>query len=99
MFATIRRYKGSAGSTDEVVRRVEQGLVPIITSQPGFVSYTAIDDGQGGAISVSVYQDRAAAEAANATAAEWVKHNIAELVAPADVIVGEVRVAATAARV
>jgi hypothetical protein len=37
MFTTIRRYQmKQPGQIDEVVRRVEKGLVPIVASQPGF---------------------------------------------------------------
>ncbi len=97
MFATIRRYQGKPGNTEEVMRRVQQRLVPMLTIQRGFVSYYAIDAGNDVAVSVSIYADRAAAEAANQSAASWVKQNLGDLVGPADVTVGEVRVSATAA--
>jgi hypothetical protein len=97
MFTTIRRYQlKQPGQTAEVVRRVEKGLVPIITKQPGFVSYAAVDAGEGVEISVSVYQDRAAADAANQAAASWVKANLADLLGPAEVTMGERVVAASA---
>lgn len=97
MFATIRRYQGKPGNTEEVIRRVQQGLIPMLTIQRGFVSYHAIDAGNDVAISVSIYADRAAAEAANQAAASWVKQNLGDLVGPSDVTVGEVRASATAA--
>jgi heme-degrading monooxygenase HmoA len=99
MFATIRRYQGKPGNTEEVIRRVQQGLIPMLTIQRGFVSYHAIDAGNDVAISVSIYADRAAAEAANQSATSWVKQNLRDLVVPGDVTVGEVRASATAARV
>ena len=99
MFATIRRYQGKPGQTEETIRRVEQGLVPILSKQRGFVSYHAIDAGNDVAVSVSLYDDRAAADAANQAAAAWVTQNLADLVGSADVTVGEVRVSATAAHV
>ncbi len=92
MFAAIRRYRVKSGNTGELMRRVEQGLVPMLSIQRGFVSYHAIDDGQDGAISVSIYANRAAAEGANESAASWVTQNLGDLVGPADVTVGEVRV-------
>lgn len=97
MFATIRRYQGRPGQTDEVVRRVKDGLIPIISRQPGFVSYHAIDAGNDVAISISIYQTGDAADAANAAAASWVRANLAELVGPAEVSMGEVVVSATPA--
>lgn len=99
MFATIRRYQAKPGQTDEALRRVQEGLVPILTQQPGFVSYAVIDAGGDVSISVSLYDDRAAAEAANSTAGTWVRENLADLVGPANVTVGEVRIAGAATRV
>lgn len=96
MFATVRRYQGKPGHFEETVRRVQQGLIPILSQQPGFVSYYAVDGGNDVAASVSIYQSRAAADAANAEAASWVKSHLTELVGPAEVTVGEVRASATA---
>ena len=99
MVATIRRYQGKPGNTEEVIRRVQHGLIPMLTIQRGFVSYYAIDAGNDVAISVSIYADRPAADAANQSTASWVKQNLGDLVGPADLTVGEVRVSATAAHI
>jgi hypothetical protein len=53
MFVTTRRYQGKPGQTDDTVRRVKAGLLPILTQQTGFGSYAAIDAGNGVAVSVS----------------------------------------------
>ena len=99
MFATIRRYKGTPGQTDETIRRVQAGLVPILTRQRGFVSYHAIDAGHDVAVSVSIYTDRAAAEAGNQAAMEWVKQNLAgQIAGGAELTLGEVRVSAVGAQ-
>ena len=89
MFVTIRRYQAK-GSVEDVARRVQKGLIPIVSKQPGFVSYYAINAGNNVALSVSVYQDRAAAEAANKEAAGWVHENLAGLVGNVEVTMGEV---------
>lgn len=60
MFATIRSYQEKSGNTEELFRRIQQGLIPMLTIQRGFVSYYAIDAGNDIAISVSIYADRAA---------------------------------------
>jgi len=99
MFATIRRYNVKPGQMSEVVRRVKEGLVPIVSRQQGFVSYEAIDAANNVALSVSFYQSRAAADAANREAAGWVQANLAHLIAPIDIIVGEVVADASMARV
>jgi heme-degrading monooxygenase HmoA len=98
MFATIRRYTVRPGQMSEVIRRVRQGLVPIISTHPGFASYHAIDAGNSIALSVSFYQSRAAADAANKDAAAWVHANLSDLTTPIDVTVGEVVADAAAAR-
>jgi len=90
MFATIRRYQVKKGALAEIAPKVQSGLVPILSRQPGFIAYHAIDGGHDVAISVSIYQDRASADAANAAAADWVKANIAALTGPAEITVGEV---------
>ena len=73
--------------------------MPILVRQRGFVSYHAIDAGHDVAVSVSIYADRAAAEAGNQAAAEWVKKNLAGLIAGgAEVTLGEVRISAIGAQ-
>ena len=99
MFATIRRYQGKPGQIKEVSRRVQQSLVPILSKQKGFVSYHVVDAGSDVVISISLYHDRAAAEAANTAASQWVQANIADLVGTAQVTVGEVIVSAVGASV
>jgi hypothetical protein len=94
MFASIRRYQGKPGQTAEAIRRVKAGLIPILVKQPGFRAYHAVEAAGDVAASVSMYETRAAAEAANQAAASWVKENLAELVGPADVTVGEVMASA-----
>jgi ketosteroid isomerase-like protein len=96
MYASIRRYQGQPGQTEETIRRVKQGLLPLLTAQPGFTSYAALDAGNDVAVSVSLYESRVAADAANRAAASWVKSNLADLVGPGEVIVGEVLVSANA---
>lgn len=95
MFVTIRRYQGRPGQTEETMRRVKGGLLPILVRQPGFSSYTALDAGSNVAVSVSAYTTRAAAEAANQAAGSWVKSNLTDLVSQADVTVGDVLIAET----
>jgi heme-degrading monooxygenase HmoA len=90
MFVSIRRYQVKPGSISEVASRVQKGLVPLLSTQPGFVSYQAVDPGNNTALSISVYQDRASADAANKTAAQWVQSNLSGLISAVDVSVGEV---------
>jgi hypothetical protein len=47
MYASIRRYKMDPGSVDELMRRVNEGFVPIISKGPGFLAYYAVNAGGG----------------------------------------------------
>ena len=90
MHAVIRRYEG-VKSVDEAVRRVEQGLQPLIQQVPGYVAYWGIDAGDGVVASISVFQDQKGAEEATQRVRSWVQENVAELFPnPPQVTVGEV---------
>ena len=91
MYATIRRYRLAEGaSVEELMNRVQQGFVPIVSRVPGFVAYHAIDVGDGVLVSVSVFDGRDSAEESTRRAAEWVEQELTELVAgPPEVEHGE----------
>src|SRR6476659_9396582 len=94
MFITMRRYQTKSTNADEITRRVQTGLLPILSRQPGFHWYKAVDAGNDTIVSLSAYDSRSAAESANQAAAGWVKDNLADLVGPVDVTVGDVVLAA-----
>jgi heme-degrading monooxygenase HmoA len=85
MFAAIRYYQAEPPSVDEVVRRVQEGFVPLIRDTPGFVSYLLLipSEREDEVVSVSVFEDRRGAEESNEKAAEWVAQNLSELLRPA----------------
>ena len=93
MYASIRRYSTVKGASAELAQRVNQGFLPIISSAPGFIAYYVVDAGNDEVASVSIFQDQAGAEASNREAADWVKANLATLVAGApDITAGVVTV-------
>jgi hypothetical protein len=95
MYASVRRYR-IAGSVEELMRRVQEGFVPIVRQTPGFVAYYAIDGGDGTVASVSIFQDRSGAEASNERAAAWVRANLAELLPHSpEITAGDVSIAET----
>ena len=93
MYTAIRRLKVQPGVFDEVVQRDESGLVPIFRSVPGFVEFALVQVGEDVGVSISVFETQEQAEEANRRAADWVKENVAPLVAgpPEIVAVGEMR--------
>ena len=57
MYATIRRYK--AKSSQDLIRKVNEGFIPTISKAPGFIAFYAIDSGTGELASISVFETKA----------------------------------------
>jgi len=93
MYAAIRRIKVQPGSTDEVVQLAESGLMPIISSVPGFVEYVGVQVGEDVALTISLFETQEQVEESTRRAAEWIKQNMAPFAAgPQEIVaVGEVR--------
>ena len=93
MYATIRSYASDGGLVDALVEN-ESAVRDLLTGIDGFRAYYMVRTAGGGAVSVSVYDDAAGAEASNAAAAGWVRENLPDLAAggPPDTTAGEVAV-------
>jgi antibiotic biosynthesis monooxygenase len=90
MFAAIRRYHTDPESIEEVVRKVNEDFVPLISDMPGFVVYIALNAGQGEYGTVSVFEDQASAEESNRVAERWVEENLGGLLPAPEFAAGEV---------
>jgi hypothetical protein len=71
MYGTIRRYKLS--KPKEFNEKVNSSFINIIRTVPGFISYIAIDEGDGWWASMSLFETREGIVASDRLAAEWVK--------------------------
>jgi hypothetical protein len=93
MYATVRNYASGGGLVDVLVER-ESEVRDLLTGIDGFRAYYMLRTENGGAISVSVYDDAAGAEASNVAAAGWVRDNLPDLAAagPPQTTAGEVAV-------
>lgn len=92
-YAVIRRYQVTPAVADEIVRRAEDGFVPIISQMPGFATYTIVDAGNGVLATASSFESEEQARASTQRAADWVKDNIASLVPnPPEVFAGAIKV-------
>ena len=81
MYMSIRHYDGiDASKIDELISVVISGFLPIISKAPKFVSYQAIDCGNGEVAAITVFEDNASLEESNQLAADWVRDNIAHLI-------------------
>ena len=76
MHAAIRQYSGSG--TEELFDALEQRepeVRELISTVPGFVSYTAVRTADGGT-TVTVCQDKEGTDESTRRAAAWVDENI-----------------------
>jgi heme-degrading monooxygenase HmoA len=74
MIARMATYR-SSGDPYDLVKRAEQGILPLFQDQAGFRAYSIAIDGDD-VLSLSVWENRADAEAGNAVAADWVAENM-----------------------
>ena len=88
MVARIAMYTYS-GDAQELGRRAEAGILPILEAQPGFRSYS-VAIGEDKVFSSSAWDSRAEAETGNAAVAAWVAENMTEISLIGDVEYGEV---------
>lgn len=75
MVGRLATYKFS-GDAQDLGRRAEAGLVPLLQASPGFAGYT-VSYGDGEILSMSAWESRAEAEAGSAAVAAWVGENMA----------------------
>jgi hypothetical protein len=93
MFATIRRYESvDPARTDELIKKVDETLVPLLSDAPGFQGYHLIQAGDRVFTSIGFYDSSAHADEANRVASDWVREQKLETALPSPPMVtgGEV---------
>ncbi len=71
MHVTVRGYQEVRGGLDDALRRhFTEGFLPIIQKASGFIAYYALDPGDGGLVTISVFGNAAEAEESTRMAAE-----------------------------
>ena len=88
MIARIATYSFT-GDGQELGRRAEAGILPILKAQPGFKRY-AVAIGEGKVFSSSAWESREEAENGSAAVAAWVADNMTEISLDGDVHYAEV---------
>jgi len=78
MYASVRHYRMGAGSIDSLMRRVDGEFAPAISQEPGFVAYFALETSDDTVETVSIFRDRAHADASNELASDYVRENLGE---------------------
>jgi hypothetical protein len=79
MFASIRRYRLTQGSTEELTRRVDRGFAEEVQMQPGFMSYEFIDCGDGELMTMSIFGETPQAAFSRDLARRWTRENLRDL--------------------
>ena len=83
MHATIRRYEGIDQSrTDEVVKNLDENLLPRLTKMPGFSGYYLIEAGNGVMSSVGFFETSEHSDESTRVAATWVRDEKLEKALP-----------------
>ena len=79
-YTRLATYDMVKGTFPELTGIAAQGILPILTREPGFVDYGLVDAGDNKVVSISIWETREAAQKATTTAATWVKENVADRV-------------------
>jgi hypothetical protein len=83
MHATIRRYESIDQSrTSELVKKVDEGLMPMLSELPGFKGYSLIDTGNGVVTSVGFFDTPAQADESTRVAGSWLREQKLETALP-----------------
>jgi hypothetical protein len=83
MYATIRRYEAiDQTRTNELVKKVDETLVPRLSELPGFNGYHLIEAGNGVMSSVGFFDTSAQADESTRVASNWVREEKLEKALP-----------------
>ena len=80
-FATVRRYEG-VNDPETAAKKVDEVLVPLISTLPGFTKYFWIDLGNGAMVSVTIFKSLSEAIDANEQTRIWVKEHLRMVLPP-----------------
>jgi hypothetical protein len=83
MYCTIRRYEAIDQSrASELVKKVDDTLVPRLSKLPGFNSYHLVEADNGVMSSIGFFETSAQADESTRVAANWVREEKLETALP-----------------
>jgi hypothetical protein len=83
MHATVRRYEGvDQTRTDELIKKVDENLLPSLSKLPGFEGYYLIEAGNGVMSSIGLFETSTQADESTRVAANWVRDEKLETALP-----------------
>ena len=90
MYLVIRKFNHMR-SVAEAARRAESGLGQLLKQSPGFQGYYVFDAGDGVGGSVTMFDSKEAAVAANEKALAWIRGSLMDVInGEPEVTMGEV---------
>ncbi|GEO14670.1 hypothetical protein [Microvirga aerophila] len=95
MYMVIRRFNRMR-SVAEAARRAESGIGHMLKQVPGFQGYYVFDAGDGAGGSVTLFESKEAALAANEQALAWIRGSLIDVIdGEPEITIGEVLVTIT----
>jgi hypothetical protein len=92
MYIVIRKY-ARVDSVENAARRAKSGIGRILRESSGFRSYYVLDGGEGTGVSLTIFEDRESANAANDKVMQFVQASLLDLnLGDPEIIAGEVLV-------
>jgi len=83
MHVTIRRYESIDQSRkSEILKKVDENLVPTLSELPGFNGYSLVDAGNGVMTSVGFFDTAAQADESTRVAGSWLREQKFDTVLP-----------------
>jgi hypothetical protein len=73
-------YDLTKGTFGEVAGLAQDGMLPLFSTQPGFIEYGVADIANGKLASITVWETREQAEKSVGVASAWVRDNISDRV-------------------
>src|SRR4051794_6549277 len=90
MHISIARYAGAAGKIGAAAPKVQQGFVPLLKNQPGFLGYAAFASEQGDIVALHLWENADALANSFPKIREWVTGNLTGFEQPTERFHGEV---------
>ena len=90
MYINVARYAGAAGKIGDAAPKVQQGFVPMLKGQQGFLGYAAFASEQGDVVALHVWENADALENSREKIRGWVTSNLTGFEEPTERVHGEV---------
>ena len=88
-YTRVSTYDIVKGTFPELTGLVGKGMLPIFNKEPGFVDYGLVDAGNSKVVAISIWETLEEAQKSVATAASWIKENMADRVTLVTTAVGD----------